>query len=461
MSEKVDRRTWLKIAAGTVAGLAVGGVAGYLGAPSKPVEKTVEKTITKTITSIRTPEKEKVTVTLNWWPGPESDAVTPIVKWWNENMAPENNIYVELVLFGRAEHFDKVANLLISKSPEPDIVFMSYTVGRVYEHLEPLDKWFGSPKYPYALDHYVPAALDSFRVNGTLYGIPTDMNTSILMYRTDIIPDPPKTLEEMVEVARKWTKKYNPDSPTEYGFAIQGKNIWFNSYFWIDLYVNQGGPPLTPGNEVEFAKSLDSDIAKRTLEIYVKILEDGLSPPDCVDYEYAETNQALASGKVAMALQWQCALGELRNKKNAPLVYDKIGGCLPPGRKLPDGTIYRKSEVHVHGPGINKYSKHKEAAFKFFAFLTTFRFARDYIMNGAFTGSQAILFNDKIRKIRTDIPDLAPVYMNTWPMTTHPDLIAIHDIITRNINSALTKLKSVDKALSDAKKELLELLKAT
>ena len=469
---KVNRRSFLGTAAGLAGGLVIGGAAGWLLKPAEQIRETVTKTVTQaepgaatvteTVTKTVTQQAgrpEKVTITLNWFPGPESDAVAPIVDWWNENMSDITGVNVELVLFGRAEHFEKIKTLLLSKSPEPDIVFMSYTVGAVWPHLEPLDDWFADPKkFPYSIDHYVPAALDAFRVNGKLYGIPTDMNTSLLIYRKDLIPDPPKTLDEMVEVARQFTKKYNPDSPTEYGFAIQGKNIWFNSYLWINLYVSQGGVPPEPGREIEFAESLDSPTAVRVLQVYVDMLKEGLSPPDSVNYEYPETNAALASGKVAMALQWNAALGELRDPEKAPLVYDKIGAAPTPGSII-NGKLIRLQEIHVHGPGINKYSQKKEAAFKFFAFLTTFRFGMDYLKNGGFTGSLAILKNPKAQEIRTEIPELVPVYEQSYAMTTHPDLVAMHDILTKNINSALVEAKTPEQALKDAKQEMLQLLK--
>jgi ABC-type glycerol-3-phosphate transport system substrate-binding protein len=58
--------------------------------------------------------------------------------------------------------------------------------------------------------------------------------------------------------------------------------------------------------------------------------------------------------------------------QRAPL-HDKIGVAPTRGRYV-DRELARLSEIYVHGPGINKYSKKKEAAFKFFAFLTTLRF---------------------------------------------------------------------------------------
>jgi len=52
MAEKVDRRSWLKVAGGTVAGLVVGGVAGYLSAGPGPAPGgVVTTTLTETVTA--------------------------------------------------------------------------------------------------------------------------------------------------------------------------------------------------------------------------------------------------------------------------------------------------------------------------------------------------------------------------------------------------------------------------
>ena len=123
LEKSVSRRVLLGTVGGITGGLVMGGVAGWL---LKPVEHevrtvthtqtvgapgvqtlTVTERITETLTRTLTAgaPREKVTITVNWFPGPESDAVAPIIDWWNKNMSDETGVRVELTLFGRAEHF--------------------------------------------------------------------------------------------------------------------------------------------------------------------------------------------------------------------------------------------------------------------------------------------------------------------------------------------------------------------
>lgn len=55
-NENVTRRGWIKTAGGLVAGLAIGGAAGYLAKPAEVVQttQTVEKTVTETVTAAGT-----------------------------------------------------------------------------------------------------------------------------------------------------------------------------------------------------------------------------------------------------------------------------------------------------------------------------------------------------------------------------------------------------------------------
>ncbi len=53
------------------------------------------------------------------------------------------------------------------------------------------------------------------------YMFPTDISSESLVYRTDLFDKKPETWDELVEMAKKFTRSINPDSPTEYGFGFQ------------------------------------------------------------------------------------------------------------------------------------------------------------------------------------------------------------------------------------------------
>ncbi len=472
--KKVSRRAFIGAAAGVVGGLAVGSAIGWLAKPPERVTApgvTETRTVTSTETRIVTatsyatttvpaPRKE-VTVKVNWWPGPESDAISRVIDRWNKYLAPETGIKAELVLFGREAHVDKITSILLAGSPELDIVFEFYLVGKLAPYLEPLDDYFADESlYPYTLADFYPVALDAFKVDGKLYGIPTDVSVHVLIYRKDLIPKPPETIDEMVEVARRFTKKFNPDSPTEYGYIVSGKRLLFNAMLWESLMASAGGTPFELGKELKAVEDLTSPAAKKALQVYVDFIKEGISPPDSITYEYPEANAAFQAGKAAMYIQWNAAIGELRDPNKSPLVWDKVGVAPIPGVKLPDGTVLHRSRTHYLGFSINKASLHKKEAFKLLAYLTTTRAMLDYLKFGGFPPMRSVFAMPEAHAVRTEIPELMPIMEKyAYAATTHPEVFTIYDILVKHISAAWAGEIGVDDALKGAQEELRTLLK--
>ena len=84
--------------------------------------------------------------------------------------------------------------------------------------------------------YFVEKNLDNCSVDGHIFGFPVVGGTQFLLYRKDLFTDPelcqaykknhhislrpPKTWKEFNTIARFFTKKYNPQSPTDYGTSI-------------------------------------------------------------------------------------------------------------------------------------------------------------------------------------------------------------------------------------------------
>jgi multiple sugar transport system substrate-binding protein len=407
-----------------------------------------------------TPPKEMVTVKVNWWPGPESDAAAEVLKFWNENLADEMGIKTELVLFGREAHIDKLTSVLLAGSKEIDVPFMFYLVGRLYPYLEPLDDYFADPElYPYTMSDFFPAGIEQFKVNGKTYGVPTDVGVHVLLYRKDLIEKPPETLEELVSMAKQFSRKHNPDSPTEYGFIVSGKNLLFNAMLWESLWASAGGTPFTPGNELQAAESLTDEPAKRALQIYTDFIQEEVSPPESINFEYPQANAAFQAGQAAMYIQWNAAIGELRDPEKSPLVWDKVGIAPIPGAQLADGTVLHRSHSHYLGLGINKASDNKVEAFKFIAWLTTTRPMLIYLKKGGFPPIRSVFANPEAIAARTEIPELQPILDRySFTMTNHAEVFNIYDILVKHLSAAWSGQTSVDSALSAAREELVDLL---
>jgi multiple sugar transport system substrate-binding protein len=93
-----------------------------------------------------------------------------------------------------------------------------------------------------------PIATATF--NNQLYAGPINSNTEILWYRKDLVPNPPKTWDEMISDAIALARQGKPHYIEEQGAQYEGLVVWFNS-----LVDSAGGQIVTPNNEVVVGSS--------------------------------------------------------------------------------------------------------------------------------------------------------------------------------------------------------------
>ena len=341
-------------------------------------------------------EATKISMVL--WPGPEGEAMQKVVDFYNANQGVEDGVEVEQILLSRTDTFSKEAALMKAESDEYDLYFTaSYLIGQHAPYLSPAEGVDPSI--------YLAASVESLQVDGQQYGIPLDTSLHFMYYREDLIEtladeanaalyssianevlgkemspnaDPSTwTWDDAIATAAFFTKQYNPNSPTEYGYALPAKNLLYNTMIWNNLLWGLGGNWVDGSG----APAISSDAGLQAIEIYSTIYEKGLTSPDSAQWEYAETNAALTSGNAMMALQWNAAYSELSTTGETA---DKIGIAPPPGTGP-------RTHVHSLAVAINKFSNNQEAAQKWAAFLATEEAMALYAENGGVPSMPGIL----------------------------------------------------------------------
>lgn len=341
---------------------------------------------------------ETTTISMVLWPGPEGDAMQKVVDYYNANQGVEDGVEVEQILLSRTDTFSKEAALMKAESDEYDLYFTaSYLIGQHAPYLSPAEGVDPSI--------YLAASVESLQVDGEQYGIPLDTSLHFMYYREDLVetladeanaalyssianevlgkdlspnPDPSTwNWDDAIATAAFFTKEYNPDSPTEYGYALPAKNLLYNTMIWNNLLWGLGGNWVDGSG----APAISSDAGLQAIEIYSTIYDKGLTSPDSAQWEYAETNAALTSGNAMMALQWNAAYSELSTTGETA---GKIGIAPPPG----EGP---RTHVHSLAVAINKFSNNQEAAQKWAAFLATEEAMALYAENGGVPSMPGIL----------------------------------------------------------------------
>lgn len=167
-----------------------------------------------------------------------------------------------------------------------------------------------------ALDDFAAATIALARVDGALLGVPRNIDTRLLHYRSDLFADraeraafrarfgyelgPPRTWDELADTARHFSRP-----PDLYGFAFPGKasGLW-GTFF--ELVAGAGGPFFGP----DLGAGFDSAAGAWALG-FLRDLHTtwGVTPPGVPGWEFDAVTGAFDAGRVAMIGDWPATYG--------------------------------------------------------------------------------------------------------------------------------------------------------
>ncbi|NYE03341.1 multiple sugar transport system substrate-binding protein [Bacillus niacini] len=314
---------------------------------------------------------DKVEITYGVWGKAQVPVINDVIKLFNEKH-PNIKVKVELTPYG--QYFQKLETAATGGAM-PDVLWMNgphiaqYAEGKVIIPLNDLIK-----KDNYSLDNYPKSLVDLYTVDGKVYGIPKDFDTTGLFYNKKIfdeagIPYPDDTWDwnKLKEVAEKLTNK----DKGIWGFGAMMENQ--GGYY--DLIWQNGGHILSKdGKQVGF----DTPEAIEALKYNISFIKEGLSPTLAQMTETA-ASELFISGKLAMKLDGSYMVPDYR-------VNPDIDVTIPPKGKNRAVSIHGLSNV------IAANTKHKDAAWTFVKFLGSKEVAEEFAKSGvvipAYNGSQ-------------------------------------------------------------------------
>ena len=232
---------------------------------------------------------------------------------------------------------------------------------------------------------FVPLLFDNMaKSDGKIYGLPYKPDAFIFFQRKDLFADPalqqafaaqnggavlkvPDTADELVPIARFFSKKFNPSSPTDYGWVHMAQSGGSSPFWiWASRLAALGGGYLT----LDFQPNFNNDSGARALEIAAQLNE--CAPSDVGSYGWDEANRAFLSGKVAMIEQWP-GLSKLAETPEGvygtSAVVGKTGYAVPAGVSA-NGQVTKSSILGGWVAAMSKYAKDQDLAYATIAFMT-------------------------------------------------------------------------------------------
>jgi sorbitol/mannitol transport system substrate-binding protein len=225
--------------------------------------------------------------------------------------------------------------------------------------LVPLDK-LGAD---YDVDDLLPPIRAGLSVDGTLYGAPFYGESSMVMYRKDLMdkaglkmPDAP-TWDFIKQAADKMTDK----ASGTYGVCLRGKAGWGENMAFLTATANSFGARWF---DEKWNAQFNTPEWKKTLEFYIGMMKaDG--PPGASSNGFNENLALFNAGKCGMWIDATVAASFVTGKDST--VADKVGFALAPD----NGLGKRGNWLWAWSLAVPVASAHPAEAQKFIAWATS------------------------------------------------------------------------------------------
>ncbi|KGY10291.1 maltose/maltodextrin ABC transporter substrate-binding protein MalE [Vibrio sinaloensis] len=189
--------------------------------------------------------------------------------------------------------FEKVA----AKGMGPDIIFWAHDRFGGYAEAGLLKEINPSKEFK---DKLVDFSWDAVTVNGKLMGYPMAIEAPSLIYNKDLLPEPPKTWEELADIH----KKMQAQNKTAIMWDVK------NAYFTWPM-ISSGGAyafEKVDGGYNGAKTGVNNDAGVKGLQFLVDMVNQGVVNPD-MDYSVSEA--AFSKGEAAMTINGPWSWGNL------------------------------------------------------------------------------------------------------------------------------------------------------
>ena len=188
--------------------------------------------------------------------------------------------------------------------------------------------------------------LEACRFDGKLLTVPFNKSTLILFYNTDLVPEPPATWEELLELAKELTVDEDGDgTPERYGFGLRPYPEIFTTFHW------QAGGKFLSEDMTEAL--IYSDAGLTALNFLLELKATSL-------YQSGYLSGPFGAGKIAMYIGSVAGIPYVARAAAGKTNWNTA--VLPKG-PVNNDSIYMGTDVGIFA--LNTTPEQREAALKY------------------------------------------------------------------------------------------------
>ncbi len=291
--------------------------------------------------------------------------------------------------------------------------------------------------------NYLPGPIQGCTYNGQLWAAPLRTDVGLIYYRTDLIPTPPNSWNDLVSMA----KSVSP-SKVKYGYLWQGAQYEGLVCDFVEVLYGYGGNVLDPANPKSV--TVNSPAAQQALAEMVSWVGT-ISPAAVTTFKEEDARTSWQNGDAAFMRNWPYAYSLGQDPTSSKIV----------GKYDVHPMLYGGSNTVGHSNiggwqlGINAYSKVTDAAWTFVHYMLSSA-AQTSLATGASTLSTLeSIYTDPT--VLAKVPFFAKVpdiVKQALPRPVSPFYPDISNAIQQRIHDALTKASTVPAALSALQSDL-------
>ena len=334
-----------------------------------------------------------------------------------------------------------ISSLLLGSSPY-DLLLMDVTWTPKYVAagwLEPLEGWLGDD----AMASIAPGADLGNDFEGHLWRFPMVASMGLLYWRSDLMPAPPRTPAELVQISRE----LQSTGAIRWGYVWQGRQYEGLSTVFLEMLRGFGGRWIVDGSP-----ELDSSEAVAAANWLDGLIREGISPPTVVTMAEPQSLQVFAAGQAAFMRNWPYAWNEL-NRSGSDLA-GKVGITT---------MVSEPGQPHVATQGswglaLTKGSQHKRAAIEALQFLTSEASQIRLYEEFGYTPTRQSVFRDpELVASHPELPELEAALATAVLRPLTPVYAQISDLLYRQLSRVFTGRVSPEQGMAQLQQQTLQL----
>lgn len=291
---------------------------------------------------------------------------------------------------------------------------------------------------------FFPGPLKAVTHGEKIYAVPWYIDAGVLYFRKDLLQKyglaPPKTWADLVSIAQHIMPREGL-----YGFIWQGKQYEGLVCNVLEYFWGNGGDVLKDHKVV-----IDSAENRYAMGFMRDLITKHKITPEMVTTAIEEsTRHIFGNGKALFMRNWPYAWS-IFEREGSP-VRGKTGVTLLPS------FIPGMSSSTLGGwqLGINRYSRHPEAAEKLIRFLTSREAQKTLALTVGYKPSRKSLYEDEdLTREQPFVAGLYDVFMNARPRPVSPYYMMMTQVMQQEFSAALSGIRTPAEALESAQEQI-------